>query len=134
MRCDAKALALLQSVSEVRLAAATEQDWSEEYLAPIISVRVVAGLDEAIRHINRYGSHHTDAILTESQPNAMRFLREVDSASVMVNASTRFADGFEFGLGAEIGISTDKFHARGPVGLEGLTSLKWIVIGDGHIR
>ncbi|MFN9281981.1 MAG: glutamate-5-semialdehyde dehydrogenase [Betaproteobacteria bacterium] len=126
--------AVLQSVPGAHLADATEADWSEEYLAPIISVKVVAGLDEAIAHINRYGSHHTDAILTTNHPNAMRFLREVDSASVMVNASTRFADGFEFGLGAEIGISTDKFHARGPVGLEGLTSMKWVVLGQGEIR
>jgi glutamate-5-semialdehyde dehydrogenase len=126
--------AVLQSVPGVHLADATEADWSEEYLAPIISVKVVAGLDEAIAHINRYGSHHTDAILTTNHPNAMRFLREVDSASVMVNASTRFADGFEYGLGAEIGISTDKFHARGPVGLEGLTSMKWVVLGQGEIR
>jgi glutamate-5-semialdehyde dehydrogenase len=114
--------------------AATEEDWYAEYLAAIISVRIVAGLDEAIAHINRYSSAHTDAIVTENYTNAMRFLREVDSATVMVNASTRFADGFEFGLGAEIGISTDKFHARGPVGLEGLTSLKWIVLGDGEVR
>ena len=113
---------------------ATEQDWSEEYLAPIISIKVVAGLDEAIAHINRYGSHHTDAILTRDHMHAQRFLREVDSASVMVNASTRFADGFEYGLGAEIGISTDKFHARGPVGIEGLTSLKWVVLGQGEVR
>ena len=134
MRGDARALSLLRGVPNARVAAATEQDWSEEYLAPIISVKVVANLDEAIAHINRYGSHHTDAILTESHPNAMRFLREVDSASVMVNASTRFADGFEYGLGAEIGISTDKFHARGPVGLEGLTSLKWVVLGQGEVR
>ena len=109
-------------------------DWDAEYLAPTISVKVVASLGEAIAHINRHGSHHTDAILTTNHPNAMRFLREVDSASVMVNASTRFADGFEYGLGAEIGISTDKFNARGPVGLEGLTSQKYIVLGDGHIR
>jgi glutamate-5-semialdehyde dehydrogenase len=114
--------------------AATEADWAEEYLAPVISVKVVDSLDEAIAHINRYGSHHTDAILTTHHPSAMRFLREVDSASVMVNASTRFADGFEYGLGAEIGISTDKFHARGPVGLEGLTSLKWVVLGQGEVR
>jgi glutamate-5-semialdehyde dehydrogenase len=134
MRCDARARALLQGVPNAKLASATEQDWAEEYLAPIISVKVVDGLDEAIAHINRYGSHHTDAILTDSHPNAMRFLREVDSASVMVNASTRFADGFEYGLGAEIGISTDKFHARGPVGLEGLTSLKWVVLGQGEVR
>ncbi len=113
---------------------ATEADWDTEYLAPIISVKVVDSLDEAIAHINRHGSHHTDAILTTHHPNAMRFLREVDSASVMVNASTRFADGFEYGLGAEIGISTDKFHARGPVGLEGLTSLKWVVLGQGEVR
>jgi glutamate-5-semialdehyde dehydrogenase len=134
MRCEPAALALLQGVPQARLAAATEADWSEEYLAPIISVKVVHGLDEAIAHINRYGSHHTDAILTDSHANAMRFVREVDSASVMVNASTRFADGFEYGLGAEIGISTDKFHARGPVGLEGLTSLKWVVLGQGETR
>jgi glutamate-5-semialdehyde dehydrogenase len=114
--------------------AATEEDWATEYLAPIISIKVVDSLDEAIDHINRHGSHHTDAILTTSHPNAMRFLREVDSASVMVNASTRFADGFEYGLGAEIGISTDKFHARGPVGLEGLTSMKWVVLGQGEVR
>ncbi len=99
-----------------------------------MSVKVVDSLDDAIAHINRYGSHHTDAILTDHHPNAMRFLREVDSASVMVNASTRFADGFEYGLGAEIGISTDKFHARGPVGLEGLTSMKWVVLGQGEVR
>jgi len=134
MRCDAASAALLGDVSGARLVAATEADWSEEYLAPIISIKVVASLDEAIAHINRFGSHHTDAILTEHHPSAMRFLREVDSASVMVNASTRFADGFEFGLGAEIGISTDKLHARGPVGLDGLTSLKWVVLGHGEVR
>jgi glutamate-5-semialdehyde dehydrogenase len=134
MRGDAASLALLKNIPDAKLVPATEQDWSEEYLAPIISVKVVASLDDAIAHINRYSSHHTDAILTENHPNAMRFLREVDSASVMVNASTRFADGFEFGLGAEIGISTDKFHARGPVGLEGLTSLKWVVFGQGETR
>jgi len=117
-----------------KVVAATEADWSEEYLAPIISIKVVGGLDEAIAHINRYGSHHTDAILTTHHAHAMRFLREVDSASVMVNTSTRFADGFEYGLGAEIGISTDKLHARGPVGLEGLTSLKWVVLGQGEVR
>jgi glutamate-5-semialdehyde dehydrogenase len=134
MRGDVAALALLQAVPGAQLAPATEQDWAEEYLAPVISVKVVAHLDEAIVHINRYGSHHTDAILTDTHAHAMRFLREVDSASVMVNASTRFADGFEYGLGAEIGISTDKFHARGPVGLDGLTSLKWVVLGQGEVR
>ncbi|MBS1198424.1 MAG: glutamate-5-semialdehyde dehydrogenase [Proteobacteria bacterium] len=114
--------------------AATEEDYFAEYLAPIISIKVVAGIDEAIEHINTYSSHHTDAIVTENHTRAMRFLREVDSSSVMVNASTRFADGFEYGLGAEIGISTDKIHARGPVGLEGLTCQKWVVLGDGHVR
>ncbi len=114
--------------------AATEEDYYTEYLAPIISVKVVAGIDEAIAHINHYSSHHSEAIVTNNHPKAMRFLREVDSASVMINASTRFADGFEYGLGAEIGISTDKIHARGPVGLEGLTSQKWVVLGDGHVR
>jgi glutamate-5-semialdehyde dehydrogenase len=134
MRGDQAALALLRGVTGARLAAATEADWSEEYLAAVISVKVVGSLDEALSHIDRYGSHHTDAIVTDSHAHAMRFLREVDSASVMVNASTRFADGFEYGLGAEIGISTDKLHARGPVGLEGLTSRKWIVLGQGEIR
>jgi len=114
--------------------AATAEDWDTEYLAPILSVRVVNGIEEAMKHIAEHGSQHTDAIVTENLSRARRFLREVDSSSVMVNASTRFADGYEYGLGAEIGISTDKFHARGPVGLEGLTSLKWVVIGDGHIR
>ena len=113
---------------------ATEEDWYEEYLAPIISIKMVEGVDEAIAHINKYSSHHTDAIITTNHVHAQKFLREVDSASVMVNASTRFADGFEFGLGAEIGISTDKFHARGPVGIEGLTSLKYVVLGDGEVR
>jgi len=113
---------------------ATEEDWRTEYLAPILSIATVAGLDEAIAHINRHGSRHTDAIVTENYERAMRFLREVDSASVMVNASTRFADGFEYGLGAEIGISNDKLHARGPVGLEGLTSQKFIVLGNGEVR
>ena len=134
MRGDERALAALKDVAGATLVPAQDSDWGEEYLAPIVSVRVVDSLDEAIAHINRHGSHHTDAILTTDHPNAMRFLREVDSASVMVNASTRFADGFEYGLGAEIGISTDKFHARGPVGLEGLTSQKWIVLGEGEIR
>ncbi|QQE88142.1 glutamate-5-semialdehyde dehydrogenase [Azotobacter chroococcum] len=114
--------------------AASEEDWSTEYNAPVLSVRVVDSLDEAIAHINHYGSHHTDAIVTESFTDARRFLAEVDSSSVMINASTRFADGFEYGLGAEIGISTDKLHARGPVGLEGLTSEKYVVFGDGHVR
>ena len=113
---------------------ATDEDFAAEFLAPIISVRVVAGVDEAIEHINRFSSHHTESIVTENYSNARRFLREVDSASVMVNASTRFADGFEYGLGAEIGISTDKIHARGPVGLEGLTCQKWIVLGSGQVR
>ena len=117
-----------------QMKAATEEDWRTEYLAPILSVRVVAGLDEAIEHINTYSSQHTDSIVTENYTRAMRFLREVDSSSVMVNASTRFADGFEYGLGAEIGISTDKIHARGPVGLEGLTSQKYIVLGNGQVR
>ncbi len=138
MRGDAASLAILQDalqcIPEAQLVPATEHDWTEEYLAPIISIKLVADLDAAIAHINHFGSHHTDAILTEHHASAMRFLREVDSASVMVNASTRFADGFEYGLGAEIGISTDKLHARGPVGLEGLTSLKWVVFGHGEVR
>lgn len=114
--------------------AATEEDWSTEYLAPILAIKVVADIDEAIEHINHYGSHHTDAIISDDYSLGRRFMREVDSSSVMINASTRFADGFEYGLGAEIGISTDKIHARGPVGLEGLTSQKYVVFGDGHIR
>ena len=134
MRGDEASLTLLSKVPNATLVPATEQDWFEEYLAPIISIAVVPDLNAAIAHINRYSSHHTDAILTEHHPSAMRFVREVDSSSVMVNASTRFADGFEYGLGAEIGISTDKLHARGPVGLEGLTSLKWIVLGQGEVR
>ena len=134
MRTCEEAAAILSGVSQAQVVPATEQDWYEEYLAPIISIKVVAGLDEAIAHINHYSSHHTDAILTRDHMHAQRFLREVDSASVMVNASTRFADGFEYGLGAEIGISTDKFHARGPVGIEGLTSLKYVVLGDGEVR
>ena len=134
MRGDAASLALLRLVPNLKTQAATEADWSEEYLAPVISVKVVGTLNEAMAHIARHGSHHTDAILTNNHTHAMRFLREVDSASVMVNASTRFADGFEYGLGAEIGISTDKFHARGPVGIDGLTSVKWVVLGQGEIR
>jgi glutamate-5-semialdehyde dehydrogenase len=134
MRCDTSSKAILAGVPGAQVTDATEEDWYTEYLAPIISVKVVSDLEEAIHHINHYSSHHTDAILTTNHPNAMRFLREVDSSSVMVNASTRFADGFEYGLGAEIGISTDKIHARGPVGLEGLTSQKWVVLGDGHVR
>jgi glutamate-5-semialdehyde dehydrogenase len=134
MRADARAKAILSDVPGAQVLEATEQDWFEEYLAPVIAIKVVDSLDEAIAHINRYGSHHTDAILTTNHPNGMRFIREVDSSSVMINASTRFADGFEYGLGAEIGISTDKFHARGPVGLEGLTSLKYVVLGQGEIR
>ena len=136
MRCCADALALLRDagISTDKLVPATEADWRKEYLAPIIAVKLVDGLDEAIAHINTFSSGHTEAIVTENYSHAMRFLREVDSSSVMVNASTRFADGFEYGLGAEIGISTDKIHARGPVGLEGLTSQKWIVFGNGEIR
>ncbi len=134
MRVCAASRALLGDVKGANLKDATEADWSEEYLAAVISIKVVEGVDEAITHINRYSSHHTDAILTTDHVHAQRFLREVDSASVMVNASTRFADGFEFGLGAEIGISTDKFHARGPVGVEGLTSLKYVVLGEGEVR
>jgi glutamate-5-semialdehyde dehydrogenase len=135
MRCDDEAHALIAASQGVaHLALASEQDWYEEYLAPIISIKLVDGVDEAIAHINRYSSHHTDAILTRDHQHAQTFLREVDSASVMVNASTRFADGFEYGLGAEIGISTDKFHARGPVGIEGLTSLKYVVLGQGELR
>jgi glutamate-5-semialdehyde dehydrogenase len=133
---DQKALVAIESIARLSpiLIPATDADWFEEYLAPIISIKVVAGVDEAIAHINQYSSHHTDAILTRDHMHAQQFLREVDSASVMVNTSTRFADGFEYGLGAEIGISTDKFHARGPVGLEGLTSLKYVVLGEGEVR
>jgi glutamate-5-semialdehyde dehydrogenase len=155
MRCDPESIAILQenmplaivqhtqsatnseaspATVTAKLVPAQESDWYEEYLAPIISIKVVAGMDEAIAHINQYSSHHTDAIITRDHIHAQAFLREVDSASVMVNASTRFADGFEFGLGAEIGISTDKFHARGPVGIEGLTSLKYVVLGNGELR
>src|SRR5690606_11472765 len=136
LRADAEALAILTEagIDSALLKKAAESDWGEEYLAPIIEVKIVAGLDEAIAHTNTWGSGHTEAIVSENYSHSMRFLREVDSASVMVNASTRFADGFEYGLGAEIGISTDKIHARGPVGLEGLTSQKWIVFGNGEVR
>ncbi len=133
LRVDASTASIL-AAHQLSSVPATEQDWHTEYLAPILSIRVVAGIDEAIEHIGTYGSSHTDAIVTEDYSKAMRFLREVDSSSVMVNASTRFADGFEYGLGAEIGISTDKLHARGPVGLEGLTSVKYVVLGSGQIR
>lgn len=121
-------------LSDSEVLPATESDWSTEYLAPILSIRVVGSMDEAITHINQYGSHHTDAIITENYTKGRQFLTRVDSSSVMINASTRFADGFEYGLGAEIGISTDKIHARGPVGLHGLTSEKYVVLGDGHVR
>ena len=137
IRADEAVAQILQeqaATKSIVTKSAIEEDWYEEYLAPIISIKVVEGVDEAIAHINKYSSHHTDAIITTNHLHAQKFLREVDSASVMVNASTRFADGFEFGLGAEIGISTDKFHARGPVGIEGLTSLKYVVLGDGEIR
>ncbi len=160
MRCDPEALAMLTTFEQNRplthahhalaatqtiaiaittekpfhLMPATEEDWFREYLAPIISIKIVADVNEAIAHINHYSSHHTDAILTRDHQHAQQFLREVDSGSVMVNTSTRFADGFEYGLGAEIGISTDKFHARGPVGVEGLTSLKYVVLGQGEVR
>ncbi|HQD84819.1 MAG TPA: aldehyde dehydrogenase family protein, partial [Quisquiliibacterium sp.] len=133
LRGDDRTLRILSALG-LPCVPATEEDWRTEYLAPILSIRVVDGLDEAMDHIAAYGSQHTDAIVTEDYSRAMRFLREVDSASVMVNASTRFADGFEYGLGAEIGISTDKLHARGPVGLEGLTSLKYVVLGSGQVR
>ena len=136
MRACPGALELLQkaAIDGARLVAAQDSDWGEEYLAPVIAIKLVGSLDEAIAHINRHSSAHTETIITEHYGHAMRFLREVDSSSVMVNASTRFADGFEYGLGAEIGISTDKLHARGPVGLEGLTSQKWIVFGHGEVR
>jgi glutamate-5-semialdehyde dehydrogenase len=134
MRADLKAKEILEQAGIPGIQEATEEDYYTEYLAPIIAIRTLTGLDEAIEHIAKYGSQHTDAIVTEDWSRAQRFLREVDSSSVMVNASTRFADGFEYGLGAEIGISTNKLHARGPVGLEGLTSQKWIVLGDGHVR
>jgi len=132
LRVDDEARAILKGYPH--LTAVTEEDWSEEYLAPILAVKIVENMDEAIEHINNYSSQHTDSIVTEDYTRAMRFLREVDSASVMINASTRFADGFEYGLGAEIGISNDKLHARGPVGLDGLTSLKYVVFGHGEVR
>ncbi len=134
LRCDAASRDVLTQAGVAGLLDATEQDWRTEYLAPILSIRVVADVAAAIEHINTYGSRHTDAIVTENYSTALRFLREVDSASVIVNASTRFADGFEYGLGAEIGISNDKLHARGPVGLEGLTSQKYVVLGTGQVR
>ncbi len=134
LRVDPLTRKTLETYGFTHLVDATEEDWQTEYLAPILSIKTVAGLDEAMDHIERYGSKHTDAIITNNKNNADRFLREVDSSSVMVNASTRFADGFEYGLGAEIGISNDKLHARGPVGLDGLTSLKYVVMGHGEIR
>ncbi|SNT71451.1 glutamate-5-semialdehyde dehydrogenase [Psychrobacter sp. LV10R520-6] len=136
LRLDDKSQAILNDNPKLKghLSAATEEDWDTEYLAPILAVKVVAGIDEAIEHINTHGSQHTDVIITDNYSKSQRFIREVDSASVMINASSRFADGFEYGLGAEIGISTDKIHARGPVGLEGLTSQKWIVYGHGETR
>ncbi len=133
LRGDEATVRILQA-ARLACSPATEEDWRTEYLAPILSIRIVSGLDQAIEHIETYGSRHTDTIVTENHSRAMRFIREVDSSSVMINASTRFADGFEFGLGAEIGISTNKLHARGPVGLEGLTSLKYVVFGSGQIR
>ena len=134
MRVCPASKALLAPIFGANVVDATEEDWRTEYLGPIISIRIVEGLEAAIAHINRYSSGHTEAILTRDHLHAQQFLREVDSSSVMVNTSTRFADGFEYGLGAEIGISTDKFHARGPVGMEGLTSLKYIVLGEGQVR
>jgi glutamate-5-semialdehyde dehydrogenase len=134
LRADPESMAILAAAGYPHLVAATEEDWSTEYLAAILSVKIVDGIDEAMEHINHYSSRHTESIVTENHSDAMRFLREVDSASVMINASTRFADGFEYGLGAEIGISNDKLHARGPVGLEGLTSLKYVVFGHGEVR
>ena len=134
MRCCPESKKILATLAGAHIQDATEQDWFAEYLAPVISIKVVADVHEAIAHINHYSSHHTDAIISNNHHHIECFVREVDSSSVMVNASTRFADGFEYGLGAEIGISTDKFHARGPVGIEGLTSLKYVVMGQGHIR
>jgi glutamate-5-semialdehyde dehydrogenase len=137
LRCDADAARIIRDALDGKAPAirpATEEDWRTEWLAPVLGVHVVRSLDEAMDHIAEYGSQHTDAIVTEDEARAQRFLREVDSSSVMVNASTRFADGFEYGLGAEVGISTDKLHARGPVGLEGLTSQKYVVLGTGQVR
>ena len=136
LRLDEPSQTLLKDNAKLagHLSAATDEDWDTEYLAPILAIKIVSGLDEAIEHINTHGSHHTDVIITDNYSKSQRFIREVDSASVMINASSRFADGFEYGLGAEIGISTDKIHARGPVGLEGLTSQKWIVYGHGETR
>jgi glutamate-5-semialdehyde dehydrogenase len=134
LRVDSLTRKVLEAAGFQNLVDATEEDWQTEYLAPILSIKTVTDIDEAMSHIEHYGSKHTDAIITNNPAQADRFLREVDSASVMVNASTRFADGFEYGLGAEIGISNDKLHARGPVGLDGLTSLKYIVMGHGEIR
>ena len=134
LRCCPESRGILEGAGVTNVIDAVDEDWRTEYLAPILSISTVPGVDEAISHINTFGSKHTDAIVTENYPTAMRFVREVDSASVIVNASTRFADGYEYGLGAEIGISNDKLHARGPVGLEGLTSLKYVVFGNGEVR
>jgi glutamate-5-semialdehyde dehydrogenase len=134
LRVCKKTKSALEAAGFKNLVDAVEADWSTEYLAPILSIKIVNDMDEAMEHINQYGSRHTDCIITEDYSAGMRFLKEVDSASVMINASSRFADGFEYGLGAEIGISNDKLHARGPVGLEGLTSMKYIVFGHGEIR
>jgi glutamate-5-semialdehyde dehydrogenase len=134
MRCCPESKAILEAAGVAGVTSATDQDFHTEWLAPVVSITTLPGIDEAMAHIAEYGSRHTDAIVTEDWTRALRFLREVDSSSVMVNASTRFADGFEYGLGAEIGISTNKLHARGPVGLEGLTSQKWVVLGNGHVR
>ena len=132
--CNNSYTHLTDDLTKLNITLATENDWYEEYLAPILAVKIVDDVNHAISHINHYGSHHTDVIITNDYTNSQKFLKEVDSSSVMINASSRFADGFEYGLGAEIGISTDKIHARGPVGLHGLTSQKWIVLGQGQIR